>query len=88
MLNFETSKGELVEVFTGISFVSAEQARLNLETELSAFDWSFEKVHQNARNIWNELLSKIEISGGTETDKIKFYTNLYRAFVGRSVLMM
>ncbi len=85
LLNFETSKGELVEVFTGISFVSAEQARLNLETELSAFDWSFEKVHQNARNIWNELLSKIEISGGTETDKIKFYTNLYRAFVGRSV---
>lgn len=85
LLNFETFKGEQVELYTGISFVSLEQAKLNLETELSPLDWDFEKVRQNARSVWNKLLSKIEVTGGSETDKIKFYTNLYRSYIGRSV---
>ncbi len=85
LLNFETLKDEQIELFTGISYVSLEQAKLNLETELAPLGWNFEKVQQNARKVWNELLSKIAIAGGTETDKVKFYTNLYRSYVGRSV---
>jgi predicted alpha-1,2-mannosidase len=84
LLNFETIKGEQVTLCTGISYISCAQARLNLETELAPLGWDFDIVQQNARNTWNALLSKIEVKGGTETDKIKFYTNLYRSYCGRA----
>ena len=84
LLNFETTKGEVINLYTGISYVSCNQARLNLETELTPLDWDFNRVQQNARDTWNNLLSKIEVKGGTETDKIKFYTNLYRSYCGHS----
>ena len=70
---------------TGISYVSVEQARLNMETEMDKFGWDFDAVHQNARDIWNDLLGKIKVEGGSETDKMKFYTNLYRAYSARTI---
>lgn len=45
----------------------------------------FDEVKDNARRVWNEKLSKIEVEGGKETDKIKFYTALYHALLGRGV---
>ena len=68
-VDFETDEGEIVLMQTGISLVSIDQARLNLEAELDVFDWDFDGVRTNARTVWNELLSRIEVSGGTETDK-------------------
>ncbi|MHC4310817.1 MAG: glycoside hydrolase family 92 protein, partial [Planctomycetota bacterium] len=68
-----------------MSLVSVEQARLNLETEMSEFGWDFEAVRDDARNIWNELLGKIEVEGGTEEQKIKFYTNFYRSYCARTI---
>ena len=83
-MEFATEEGEQVQVQTGISLVSIEQARLNLETELDPFNWDFDAVRRNAENTWEELLGKIIVEGGTEDNKIKFYTNLYRAYVGRT----
>lgn len=83
-VEFETSEGEEIMVQTGVSLVSAEQARLNLETELDPYNWNFEAVRENAENTWEELLSKIDVEGGTEENKVKFYTNLYRAYIGRT----
>ena len=83
-VEFETSEGEEIMVQTGISLVSAEQARLNLETELDPYNWDFEAVRRDAENTWEELLSKIDVEGGTEEDRVKFYTNLYRAYIGRT----
>lgn len=83
--SYRTSEGEVIKVKTGISLVSIEQARLNLDTEMGRFGWDFDAVHKNARKTWNELLGNIEVEGGTETDRIKFYTNLYRAYAGRTI---
>ena len=83
-LQFSTGEGEEVMVQTGISLVSIEQARLNLETELDPYEWDFDAVRLDAAATWEELLGKIEVEGGSVTDKTKFYTNLYRAYAGRT----
>lgn len=86
-VDFETIEGEEVLLQTGISLVSIDQARLNLEKEIiEPFGWDFNAVKENAENIWNNLLGKIEVSGDDEIDKTKFYTNLYRSYVARAIL--
>lgn len=83
-LEFETEEGEQIMVQTGISLVSIDQARLNLETELDHYNWDFDAVRNDALKIWNDLLGKIEVEGGSETDKTKFYTNLYWAYAPKT----
>ncbi|MBN2699030.1 MAG: GH92 family glycosyl hydrolase [Bacteroidales bacterium] len=83
-MEFQTEEGEQIGVQTGISLVSIEQARLNLETELDPYNWDFDAVRRDAENTWEDLLGKIEVEGGTEENKRKFYTNLYRSYVGRT----
>ena len=84
-LSFNLKDDPTVLLKTGISYVSIEQARLNLVTEMDQFGWNFDAVHQNARDIWNNLLGKVKVEGGTETDKMKFYTNMYRAYCSRTI---
>ncbi|NQU52919.1 MAG: glycoside hydrolase family 92 protein, partial [Bacteroidetes bacterium] len=84
-LNFSTEDDEVVLMQTGISYVSVEQARLNLETELNEFEWNFDAAHKNARKVWNDLLGKIKVEGGSEIDKVKFYTNMYRSYSARTI---
>jgi predicted alpha-1,2-mannosidase len=83
-VDFKVKAGEVLLMQTGISLVSVEQARLNLETEMNPFNWNFDAVHNNARKVWNDLLSKIKVDGGTEVNRKKFYTNLYRSYVART----
>lgn len=83
-VTYQTAEDEEVLVQTGLSLVSLEGARLNLEKELKMpFGWDFAACVQNNRQIWNELLGKIKVEGGKEQDKRKFYTNLYRAYAGK-----
>jgi len=84
-LEFETREGEQIMVQTGISLVSIPQARLNLETELDGYNWEFDRVREDAKKAWNEILSTIEVEGGSEKNKTKFYTNMYRAYAGRTI---
>jgi len=84
-VDFKTEEGEIIKVQTGISLVSVEQARLNLETEMDPFNWDFDAVCDASRKEWNDLLSSIEIEGGSETDIKKFYTNMYRAYASRTI---
>jgi predicted alpha-1,2-mannosidase len=83
-VEFPTVEGEQVVVQTGISLVSVEQARLNLETEMEPYGWDFDAVRKDARETWKHLLGKIQVQGGTEENLKKFYTNLYRAYSGRT----
>ena len=73
---YSTLKGEQVQVRVGFSFISTDQARYNLENEIA--DWDFERVKSNGREIWNKVLSKIQIKGGAESQRVIFYTALYR----------
>ncbi len=81
VLNFKMNDQEKLEIQTGLSYTSIENARLNLNTETKGN--SFNKVKAEARKIWNSKLSKILITGGKEKDRIKFYTGLYHALLGR-----
>ena len=62
----------------GISFISVEQAKKNLRREIHTYD--IDKVAETGRKIWNETLGKIEIKGGTDDQKVIFYTSLYRTY--------
>ncbi len=46
---------------------------------MDPFNWDFDAAVADARDEWNGLLGSIEVEGGSETDRKKFYTNMYRA---------
>ena len=62
----------------GISFIDVQQAKKNLQREISGFD--FLSVAERGRKIWNETLEKIRVEGGSYNDKVVFYTSLYRTY--------
>ena len=72
-----TTAGEKIEVRVGISYISAEQARRNLEREIP--QWGFEAVKERARAVWNNALGAVATVGGTERQRAIFYTALYRS---------
>lgn len=83
-VEFSTEEGEEVLMKTGISLVSIEQARLNLEKESEEpFGWDFDAFRMHGAEVWNDLLERIKVEG-PESDKRKFYTNMYRAYVARA----
>ena len=82
-VTYKTAAGEIIMVKSGISLVSIDQARLNLKTEMDGFGWDFEAVRNHTREQWTDILDKIEVEGGTDEDKKKFYTNLYRSYAAK-----
>ncbi len=70
-------KGESVLVKTGMSFSNIAQAKKNLLTEMPG--WNIEAVIKKSGQAWNEALPKIAVKGGSEDDRIKFYTALYHS---------
>jgi predicted alpha-1,2-mannosidase len=73
----QTTAGEQIEVRVGVSYISVEQARRNLEREIPG--WTFDRVKSEARAIWNDALSGIDVTGGTDLQRTIFYTALYRS---------
>ena len=63
----------------GISAVDTEGAKKNLEAEIPS--WEFEQVRSNARQAWNNYLSKIDITTQDETDRSIFYTAMYHTAI-------
>jgi predicted alpha-1,2-mannosidase len=76
---FATKKGEQVLIKTGISYNSIIGAKANLGKEIP--DWNFDKTKEQARLKWNDALSKIKVTGGTEDEKAVFYTALYHTLI-------
>lgn len=76
-LKFDESTNQ-IKVRYGISFISEQQAQENLYREIK--DYDKDKVVQYGRNAWNSALSKIKVDGGSEDDKVVFYTSLYRTY--------
>ncbi len=79
-VSFPSDSARTSEWRVGISYVSVEQARHNVEEQIPA--WSFATVKSRARKIWNDALGKIAVSGGSEDEKTIFYTALYRSLCG------
>lgn len=83
-MDFDTKRGEEIEVMMGVSFVSEENARLNLETELKNKD--FEAVRTDAHDVWKEMLGRIAVEGGTKDEKCVFYTALYHVLLHPNIV--
>lgn len=78
-VKFKTKKGEIIHAKVASSFISFEQAELNLKREIGRN--SFDKTKENAKDIWNEKLGKIKVEGGTEEQRKTFYSCLYRTIM-------
>ena len=76
--SFDTEENEAVSIKVGISYVSIENARENLNAEIPAFD--FDEIKHRSFNQWNELLGRIRLEGD-ETRKTIFYSALYHTLI-------
>ena len=83
-INYNTHAGEQIEVQMGVSFVSIENARRNLDAEQKGKD--FKAIAAQAREAWNNDLSRIAVEGGTRDQKTIFYTALYHMLIHPNVL--
>lgn len=70
--------GALVTAKMASSYITADQAALNLVTEFQGKD-SFDQTHTAAHKVWNDLLGRVAVEGGTEAEKATFYSSLFRA---------
>jgi len=80
-IGFSTKEGEQIQLKVAISYTGIEQARKNLSAELT--HWDFDRVKKESFDEWNRELGRIRVEGGTEAQKIKFYTDLWHALLGR-----
>lgn len=78
---FQTTGPESVELKVAISYTSVENARRNFEAEAAGKD--FGAVKAETQELWKKELGKIQVEGGREADRVKFYTGLYHALLGR-----
>lgn len=79
LFDFYCYEGLPVVVTVGISAVSAEGARKNLEAECNHFD--FDKVKAETQAKWAAQLGKVEVEGGSDAQKTTFYTALYHTML-------
>lgn len=76
VLRFSATKDKPVGLRIGTSFISFDQALLNLQQEIG--ERSFEQIRGHAEQIWNDALGRVRIEGATETQLQTFYSCLYR----------
>lgn len=80
----ELEEGEQINVQIGVSFVSMENARENLNAEQK--DKDFDKIYAQAVEHWNRELGRIKVEGGTKDQQTVFYTALYHALIHPSTI--
>jgi len=77
LLRFGEEKNVMVRI--GTSFTSIEAAGRNLDQEIP--EWNFDGVMNGTKGVWNQTLGKVEVKGGSDDDRIKFYTALYHCYI-------
>lgn len=79
-VEFDTQKNPVVQARAGISMVSVENASENLQKEITdRFGWDFDAVVQNQKKAWNDVFDRVAITTENRLEKVRFYTNMYRA---------
>lgn len=84
-VSFKTERKERVLAKVGISAVSIEGASKNLDAEMPG--WDFDMVRVEAERAWNSELGRIEVKGGTRSQRTVFYTALYHSFLSPNLYM-
>lgn len=82
--SYHFEKPTTVELRVGVSYVSIENARKNLEAEIA--NLSFEQLYAQTRQKWNDLLKIVQIKGGSLSERTVFYTGLYHALIHPNIL--
>ncbi len=84
-VEFDLQKQQTVQMRTGISYVSIENAGQNLEEEITKpFGWNFKEVVANQQETWEELLGRVKVTSNDAREKERFYSNMYRALASRN----
>jgi predicted alpha-1,2-mannosidase len=84
-VEFDTQANPVIQLRTGISLVSIENAAQNLVQEVSKpFGWNFNDVRNAQKEAWNKLFNRLEITSNDHREKLRFYTNMYRALASRN----
>ena len=79
IVGFKTKRGETVNVKIASSFISLEQAELNLSREIG--DRTFDEINEEGKAIWNKELGKIKVEGDNIDHLRTFYSTLYRVLL-------
>lgn len=82
--NYQVKPGDKIQIKMAISYVSIDNAKENMEQDCN--HWDFNRVRTESQNEWNEWLGRIDVKGGTDTQKIKLYTDLWHTLLGRHKL--
>ncbi|PHK97555.1 hypothetical protein CGL56_15775 [Neolewinella marina] len=86
ILEFDTAEEPVVQTRTGLSYVSIENAQENLAAEISEpYGWDFDAVREQQVTAWNDLLGRVTITTPDRQEKVRFYSNMYRAIVSRNI---
>ncbi len=79
IIRFKTKDKEQVNLKIASSFISFEQAELNLKREIG--DNNFDQIAEKGKAEWNKQLSRIAVEGGTDAQLTNFYTAMYRTLL-------
>jgi predicted alpha-1,2-mannosidase len=82
-LNYKTDKNEKIVIKAGLSYTSIKNAENNFQVEASGL--SFDQAKAKAQQVWSQELRRISVEGKDEQNKIKFYTGLFHALLGRGI---
>lgn len=74
---FDAKGGAPVQLKLAVSFIGMDKARANLEAQMPG--WDFAAIRAGSEGLWRDALGKIQVSGGTESQRRQFYSALYRS---------
>lgn len=76
---FSTGENEKVLLKSGVSYVSIDGAKKNLNKEIA--DWDFDRVRADARKLWATAIEGLKIEGGTDAQKEAYFTAIYHCMI-------
>jgi len=85
-LDFTATANVPVVARTGISLTGLTLARENLRAESEPHGFDFDSVARAANVSWKTLLDRVDVEGGSQDDKVKLYTNLYRMYSAKAIV--
>lgn len=78
-VKFDTKEGEVITAKVASSFISVEQAQINLDREIGKK--TFAEVKEEAQYVWNKEFNRLKVKGGSERSMQNFYTSMYRTLL-------
>ena len=82
----EVNKNDQLGIKVGVSLTGTEGARKNRIAEIPDGNWNFDAVRKATQDVWENMLGRIDVKGGTKAQRVKFYTDMFHALAGRCII--